>query len=104
MNGDSMFSFSNNSNSDYHNLREIAYQVLQDAPPTTSNFSYSQPIKEPPRYHEMQPRQSHHRPSTQPAVYDPYEFVSSNSVPRASNSPHDSVVSGNRQDIGKVCR
>ena len=111
MNGDSMFSFSNNSSFqnqvDYHNLREIANQVLQDAPPTTSNFSYSQPIEEPPRYHEMQPRQPQqqpqHQPSTQPAVYDPYEFVSSNSTPQASNSPHDSVVTGNRQDLGKIC-
>ena len=92
MNSDSMFSFSNNSNSDYSNLREIANQVLQDAPPTISNFSYSQPVEESPRYHEMQPRQPHLQPSTQPAVYDPYEFVSSNSVPRVSYSRHDSVV------------
>ena len=98
-----MFSVSNNSNSDYRNLRKTVNQILQDAPPATSIFSYSQPIKDPPRYHKMQPRQPHHQPPTQAARYhdDPYEFVSSNSVP--CNSHHDSVGSGNRQDLGKVC-
>ena len=98
LDGNSMFSFSNNSNSEYRNLREIVNQFLQDAPPVNSNFSYSQPIDEPPRYHEMQPRQ----PQTQPAHSDPYEFMSSSSLP--TESPHDSVWSGNRQDLGDVCR
>ena len=47
MNGDSMFSVSNNPNPDYRNLRETVNQVLQDAPPATPKFSYLQPIEEP---------------------------------------------------------